>query len=60
MPPDNRRALARAIQELIDDPARRAELGRRAHARAARFTVRAMTGAYLDTYNRLIPPAAAA
>jgi len=60
VPPDNRRALARTIQGLIDDHERRIELGRLARERAARFTVDAMTGAYLEAYRGLLGSAAAA
>jgi glycogen(starch) synthase len=60
VPPDNRRALAAAIEALIDDPARRLELGRRARQRAEVFTVARMTARYVDLYDALIAPAAAA
>lgn len=58
VPPDNRRSLARGIEGLIQDEARRRTLAELARARSARFTVDAMTNAYLDTYNTLLAPAA--
>jgi glycogen synthase len=54
VPPDNRRALARTIQSLIDDGLRREQLGRAARERAKQFTVDAMTSAYLDAYEGLV------
>jgi glycosyltransferase involved in cell wall biosynthesis len=60
VPPDNRRALAQAIQRLIDEPVRREQLARLARERAARFTIDAMADGYLETYNRLLRSAVAA
>lgn len=60
VPPDNRRALARAIEDLIRNPEQRHERAALARERAARFTVNAMTDAYLDAYNALLASAAAA
>ncbi|HVL66485.1 MAG TPA: glycosyltransferase family 4 protein [Vicinamibacterales bacterium] len=60
VPPDNRRALAAAIEQLAHDDAHRAELGRRARQRAAAFTVDRMAEAYVAAYNSLLVPAAAA
>ena len=53
VPPDNRRALAGALQELIGDEPRRLRLAAAAEARAARFTVGRMVSAYLETYSRM-------
>jgi glycogen(starch) synthase len=55
VPPDDRRAIARAIQSLIDDAPRRRQLADAAVARAARFTVERMVGGYLDAYAALVP-----
>lgn len=60
VPPDNRRALARAIEDLIRNPERRYEMAALARRRAARFTVHAMTDGYLHAYNSLLVPAAVA
>jgi glycogen(starch) synthase len=51
--PDDTRALAAAIQALIDDPGRCAEMGRRARRRAARFSAARMASSYHDLYRRL-------
>ncbi|HEX2117489.1 MAG TPA: glycosyltransferase family 4 protein [Alphaproteobacteria bacterium] len=51
--PDDTRALAAAIQALIDDPDRRADMARRARRRAARFSAVRMAAAYHDLYQRL-------
>jgi glycogen(starch) synthase len=53
VPPDNRRALASAIQSLIADDRRRLQLAAAATARAARFTSDRMVAAYLDLYQRI-------
>jgi glycosyltransferase involved in cell wall biosynthesis len=50
VPPDNRRALIAAIERLAASPEERLELAERAHARSQRFTVEAMTTAYLSAY----------
>lgn len=50
VPPDNRRAIATAIQSLIDDAPLRRELASRAERRAAQFTAGAMTDGYLNAY----------
>jgi glycogen synthase len=50
VPPDNRRALAAAIQGLIDDPERRVTLATAAVERARTFTVARMAAAYVDAY----------
>ncbi len=50
VPPDNRRALIGAIERLATSPEERYDLAQRAHARSQRFTVEAMTTAYLSAY----------
>jgi glycosyltransferase involved in cell wall biosynthesis len=59
VPPDNRRALASAIQALSADDGRRRELSTLAVARAARFTVDRMVAGYLDAYAALVSAEAA-
>jgi glycosyltransferase involved in cell wall biosynthesis len=54
--PDDRGALRRAIGRLIDSPARRAELGRRARERGHEFTVGRMVDAYQRLYHGLLCP----
>jgi glycogen synthase len=54
VPPEDRNALRRAIQRLIERPARRAELGRLARARGRRFTVERMVDGYERLYDALI------
>ena len=54
--PDDRQALRNAIQQLIDSPARRAELGRRARVRGEEFTADRMTDAYQHLYDQLLSP----
>ena len=60
VPPDNRRALAAAIEELIGDSERREALAALSRERARRFTVGAMADAYVAAYDELVPAAAAA
>jgi glycosyltransferase involved in cell wall biosynthesis len=49
--PEEPGALERALAEVVDDPGRARELGRRARDGAARlFSVEAMAAAYLDVY----------
>ena len=60
VPPDNRRAIANAINELIADPAGRQVLAERARQRARQFTVPAMVDRYRAAYHTLLSPAAAA
>ena len=57
VPPDDRDALAREIQVLIDRPGRRGELARRARARAREFTVERMVESYLRLYRATLRPA---
>jgi glycogen(starch) synthase len=52
--PDDRDALAASIQTLIDDPGARVELGRRALARAATFTITRTAAEYVRLYESLI------
>jgi glycogen synthase len=56
VPPDNRRALAAAVQRLIDDPDRRHTLGVAAAERARDFTVPRMVAAYVDAYQAVMAP----
>lgn len=53
VPPRDDEALARALQRLIDDPALRRELGKRAQERALEYGSQAMGEAYLDLYDTL-------
>jgi glycogen synthase len=53
VPPDNRRAIAAAIQSLIDDASLRGDLASRAERRARQFTAGAMTAGYLDAYEQV-------
>jgi len=48
--PDDREALARALQTLIDEPERRLDLARRARARALARTPERTASAYLTLY----------
>lgn len=56
VPPDNRRALAAAVQTLIDQPALRGQLARRAQRRAQQFTVGRMADGYTRAYAALAGP----
>jgi glycogen synthase len=56
VPPDNRRALAAAIQGLIDDPERRRARAEAAAARAQQFTVDRMVSAYVGAYQTVLAP----
>jgi glycogen(starch) synthase len=51
--PRSDEALAAALQELIADPDRRAELSRRATLRARNYRADRMVNGYLDLYRRL-------
>lgn len=55
VPPDDVGALARALDDLLADPARRAALGRRALARAASFDVSAMVAGWEAVYREVTP-----
>lgn len=50
--------LTLALNELIRDPARRADLAARARNRASRFTVAAMVAKYVEIYSMLLNRAA--
>ena len=50
VPPDDRRALARALHTLIEEPARRIELARRSRARALARAPERTASAYLALY----------
>jgi glycosyltransferase involved in cell wall biosynthesis len=54
VPPDNRRALASAIDALIRDDESRQELATRAQARAQALTPRRMADAYYSAYRELV------
>ena len=60
VPPDNHRALARAINELIGDAELRRHLAAAARERASKFTVDGMVGTYQSAYAGLLESAAAA
>jgi glycogen(starch) synthase len=55
--PRDRRALAAAIQSLIDDPVGRHGLAMAALARARQFTVARMADAYVDAYRTAVAQA---
>lgn len=55
VPPGDAPALARALAELLQDPERRAAMGRRARIRAEeRFGLERVAASYLDLYRRLL------
>ena len=54
VPPDNRRALAAAIETLTADHERRQEMASRAQARARELTPRRMADAYYGAYRDLL------
>jgi glycosyltransferase involved in cell wall biosynthesis len=56
--PDDHEALRSVIQRLIDNPAGRAELGRRARARGQEFTVERMVEGYQRLYDAVLSPPA--
>jgi glycogen(starch) synthase len=53
VPPDDRDALADALQRLITDDALRTRSQARAHRRATHLTPQAMADAYLESYEEL-------
>jgi glycogen synthase len=53
VPPDDAAALRHAIRSLIDDPARRGRMMRRAREHALRYTATWMALAYFNTYREL-------
>jgi glycosyltransferase involved in cell wall biosynthesis len=53
VPPGDPAAIARAVNEVIDDDDLRAELAQRARARGAQFTPSAMAGGYRAAYASL-------
>lgn len=52
-------AIRAALRSLLEDPARRAELGIAGHARAQHFTWAASAAAHLDSYKRAVDSDAA-
>jgi glycogen synthase len=54
VPPDDPRALATALQALVDDEARRAGMARRAQARASTLTPERMADEYVSAYRNLL------
>jgi len=54
VPPDDARALHRALAALIAAPAQRQRLAALAHVRAHRFTAERMVSRYLNTYRDLL------
>jgi glycogen synthase len=57
--PNDFEALARTLQELIDQPAEREELARRARQRARLYTIDGMAERYLSLYSALVMQARA-
>jgi glycosyltransferase involved in cell wall biosynthesis len=53
VPPEDTRALAAALDELIEDPGRAAALGAHAQQHSRRYTVAAMADRYLALYHEL-------
>ena len=54
IPPDDPEALRTALQALIDDPALRESMARRARARALRYTPDRMAKGYLAVYGEMM------
>ena len=58
--PNTAEALARALEELLGDPARRAELGRKGRESvAASFTLDTMARKMIEVYRSVVPAAVA-
>lgn len=55
--PDDADGLRRALNGLMSDPGRRADMAQKARLRARRFTAGGMARDYLDAYRRLSRPA---
>lgn len=55
VPPDDSRALHRALATLIAAPAQRQRLAALSHVRAHRFTAARLVSRYLNTYRDLLP-----
>jgi glycogen(starch) synthase len=53
VPPDDHGALLACLNDLIERPALRANLGRSARARGLRYSVERMTRGYLDAYGSI-------
>ena len=47
-------AIAQALRDLLDDPARRAELGEAGHARSLQFTWAASAEAHMAAFTRAL------
>ncbi|MEU7955131.1 glycosyltransferase family 4 protein, partial [Micromonospora chalcea] len=56
VPPGDVDAVDAAVRDLLDDPVRRAEVGRRGQARAATRPTEAVTGAALADHYAELPP----
>jgi glycosyltransferase involved in cell wall biosynthesis len=59
VPPDDRRLLADALEQLIASPTRRHQLGHAARARALQCSASRMAGGYLSAYSALMAHRAA-
>jgi glycosyltransferase involved in cell wall biosynthesis len=58
VPPDDDRAIAAAIEQIVNDKALRAELGVAARERSRRYSVEAMASGMIAIYRWLLPGAA--
>ncbi len=61
VPPEDKRALARGVIDLLNDPTRRAQMSERGRSKATRYDWRIIAQQVLDYYDELIaaqPPAA--
>lgn len=54
VPPDDLQALRAALSEVINDDARREEMGRRARARALEYSIERMGRGYFEAYSELV------